>query len=209
MKDRVMLVERIRAVKKTRGPVPIAAAAQLSLAACDPYYLMDPVNILEKLPKDFYKQVEEKKWQLRGEALDKLLELVKAPKILPGDFDDLTRVLKKFISKETNVTLVTKVLLVKFQMMWLSKFLINSIADIPRIGENDRGILYKWARDGANVLVGGRCLWEDITSFTVSYKKMPGAPNLQSILKISKGQKNLLSMGKILATLDFLFFADF
>ena len=122
MKDRVMLVERIRAVKKTRGPVPLAAAEQLSLAACDPYYLMDPVNILEKLPKDFYEQVEEKKWQLRGEALDKLLELVKAPKIQPGDFGDLTRVLKKFISKDTNVMLVTKVLLDKFQMMWLSKF---------------------------------------------------------------------------------------
>ena len=90
--------------------------------ADDPYDLMDPVNILEKLPKDFYEQVEEKKWQLRGEALDKLLELVKAPKIQPGDFGDLTRVLKKFISKDTNVMLVTKVLLDKFQMMWLSKF---------------------------------------------------------------------------------------
>ena len=67
-------------------------------------------------------QVEEKKWQLRGEALDKLLELVKAPKIQPGDFGDLTRVLKKFISKDTNVMLVTKVLLDHFQMIWLSKF---------------------------------------------------------------------------------------
>ena len=74
----------------------------------DPYDLMDPVNILEKLPKNFYELVEEKKWQLRGEALDALAELVKAPKIQPGDYNDLVRVLKKFIGKDTNVMLVTK-----------------------------------------------------------------------------------------------------
>ena len=77
-------------------------------AADDPYDLMDPVNILDGLPKDFYEKVEEKKWQLRGEALDALLELVKAPKIASGDYADLTRVLKKFISKDSNVMLVTK-----------------------------------------------------------------------------------------------------
>ena len=167
---------------------------------------MDPVNILEKLPKDFYKQVEEKKWQLRGEALDKLLELVKAPKILPGDFDDLTRVLKKFISNETNVTLVTKVLLVKFQMMWLSKFLINSIADIPRIGENNRGILYKWARDGANVLLGGRCLWEDITSFTVSYKKNAWRSEFTKHFKDIQGSKESAFYGENSCHLGFFVF---
>jgi len=74
----------------------------------DPYDLMDPVDILEKLPKNFYELVEEKKWQLRGEALDALAELVKTPKIASGDFAELTRVLKKFIAKDSNVMLVTK-----------------------------------------------------------------------------------------------------
>ena len=73
----------------------------------DPYDLLDPVNIIEKLPKNFYELVEEKKWQLRKEALDALLSLSQTPKIQPGEFGDLVRVLKKFISKDTNVMLVT------------------------------------------------------------------------------------------------------
>ena len=73
----------------------------------DPYDLLDPVDILEKLPKNFFELVEEKKWQLRKEALDALLPLSQNPKIQPGDFGDLIRVLKKFISKDTNVMLVT------------------------------------------------------------------------------------------------------
>ena len=72
----------------------------------DPFDLVDPVDILPKLPKNFYELVEEKKWQLRKEALDALLPLSQTPKIVNGDFQDLVRVLKKFISKDTNVMLV-------------------------------------------------------------------------------------------------------
>lgn len=73
----------------------------------DPFDLLDPVDILEKLPKNFYELVEEKKWQLRKEALDALLPLSQSPKISPnGDYNELTRVLKKFIGKDTNVMLV-------------------------------------------------------------------------------------------------------
>ena len=74
----------------------------------DPFDLLDPVEILDKLPKNFYELVEEKKWQLRKEALDALLPLSQSPKISPnGDYNDLVRVLKKFIAKDTNVMLVT------------------------------------------------------------------------------------------------------
>jgi len=72
----------------------------------DPYELMDPVEILSKLPKNFYEQVEEKKWQLRKESLDALLPLTQTPKLQPGDFHELVKVLKKFIAKDTNVMLV-------------------------------------------------------------------------------------------------------
>ena len=37
---------------------------------------------------------------------------------------------------------------------------------------------------------------------------MPGAPKLQSLLKMSIGQKNQLFMGSIFATLDFFIFND-
>jgi hypothetical protein len=74
--------------------------------AMDPYDLMDPVDILSQLPKNFYELCEEKKWQLRKEALDALLPLTQTPKIQPGDFHELVAVLKKFVAKDTNVMLV-------------------------------------------------------------------------------------------------------
>jgi len=75
-------------------------------SALDPYEMLDPVEILSKLPKDFYELVEQKKWQERKSALDALLPLTQNPKLQPGDYLDVVKVLKKFISKDTNVMLV-------------------------------------------------------------------------------------------------------
>ncbi|XP_045778443.1 protein mini spindles isoform X2 [Maniola jurtina] len=73
----------------------------------DPFELLDPVEILSKLPKDFYDKLENKKWQERKEALDALEHLLKhAPKLEPGDYADLVRALKKVISKDSNVMVV-------------------------------------------------------------------------------------------------------
>lgn len=63
----------------------------------DPYDLVDPVNILSKLPSDFYEKVEAKKWQERKEAVEAVENLVKAPKLENGDYGDLVRALKKVI----------------------------------------------------------------------------------------------------------------
>ncbi|XP_076003140.1 cytoskeleton-associated protein 5-like isoform X2 [Genypterus blacodes] len=73
----------------------------------DPYELLDPVEILAKLPKDFYEKIEAKKWQERKEALDALEALTKNPKLEAGDYGDLVRALKKVIGKDTNVMLVS------------------------------------------------------------------------------------------------------
>ncbi|CRK99142.1 CLUMA_CG012503, isoform A [Clunio marinus] len=72
----------------------------------DPMDLIDPVDILSKLPKDFYEKLEAKKWQERKEALDALDSLVQNPKLQTGDYGDLVRALKKVITKDTNVVLV-------------------------------------------------------------------------------------------------------
>lgn len=73
----------------------------------DPFDLLDPVEILSKLPKDFYDKLEAKKWKDRKEALDALEALLKtAPKLEPGDYADLVRALKKVIAKDANVMLV-------------------------------------------------------------------------------------------------------
>jgi cytoskeleton-associated protein 5 len=72
----------------------------------DPYDLLDPVDILSKLPKDFYEKCEAKKWQERKEAMEALDVLLGNPKLETGDYSDLIRMLKKIISKDNNVVVV-------------------------------------------------------------------------------------------------------
>uniref|UniRef100_W4VRR1 Putative microtubule-associated protein n=1 Tax=Corethrella appendiculata TaxID=1370023 RepID=W4VRR1_9DIPT len=72
----------------------------------DPLAFVDPVDILSKLPKDFYEKIEAKKWQDRKEVLDVLEPLSQNPKLQSGDYGDLVKALKKIISKDTNVVLV-------------------------------------------------------------------------------------------------------
>ncbi|XP_034182971.1 msps cytoskeleton-associated protein 5 isoform X1 [Osmia lignaria lignaria] len=78
-----------------------------SIPELDPYELLEPVDILSKLPKDFHEKIEAKKWQERKEALEALEVLVKNPKLANGDYGDVVRALKKVISKDTNVLVVT------------------------------------------------------------------------------------------------------
>ncbi|XP_076289585.1 msps cytoskeleton-associated protein 5 isoform X1 [Lasioglossum baleicum] len=77
-----------------------------SVPDVDPYELLEPVDILSKLPKDFYEKLEAKKWQERKDALEALEALVKSPKLENGDYGDVVRALKKVISKDTNVLVV-------------------------------------------------------------------------------------------------------
>ena len=72
----------------------------------DPYELAESVDILSKLPKDFYTNVESKKWQDRKTALESLENLLKTPKLDNGDYGDLVRVLKKIIAKDSNVLVI-------------------------------------------------------------------------------------------------------
>ncbi|KAM8815141.1 cytoskeleton-associated protein 5 isoform 2-T3 [Rhynchonycteris naso] len=72
----------------------------------DAYELLEAVEILSKLPKDFYDKIEAKKWQERKEALESVEVLVKNPKLEAGDYADLVKALKKVVGKDTNVMLV-------------------------------------------------------------------------------------------------------
>uniref|UniRef100_A0A8C6HN01 Cytoskeleton-associated protein 5 n=1 Tax=Mus spicilegus TaxID=10103 RepID=A0A8C6HN01_MUSSI len=72
----------------------------------DAYELLDAVEILSKLPKDFYDKIEAKKWQERKEALEAVEVLVKTPRLEAGDYADLVKALKKVVGKDTNVMLV-------------------------------------------------------------------------------------------------------
>ncbi|XP_070686907.1 cytoskeleton-associated protein 5 [Pempheris klunzingeri] len=76
-------------------------------AAVDPYELLEAVEILSKMPKDFYEKIEAKKWQERKEALEAIEALIKNPKLENGDYGDLVRALKKVVGKDANVMLVS------------------------------------------------------------------------------------------------------
>ncbi|XP_053175118.1 cytoskeleton-associated protein 5 isoform X3 [Scomber japonicus] len=78
-----------------------------TVAAVDPYELLEAVEILSKMPKDFYDKIEAKKWQERKEALEAIETLAKNPKLENGDYGDLVRALKKVVGKDANVMLVT------------------------------------------------------------------------------------------------------
>ncbi|KAK0091601.1 hypothetical protein PV326_002969 [Microctonus aethiopoides] len=67
---------------------------------------IEPVDILSKLPKDFYEKVEEKIWQKRKKALKVLENLTKNPKLENGNYDNIVRVLKKIICKDSHVAVV-------------------------------------------------------------------------------------------------------
>lgn len=75
-------------------------------ADVDPMDLIDPVDILSKLPKDFFDKLEEKKWQTRKESLEALDVLLQNPKLANGDYGDVVKALKKVIAKDSNVVLV-------------------------------------------------------------------------------------------------------
>ncbi|KAG7191094.1 hypothetical protein KM043_007130 [Ampulex compressa] len=77
-----------------------------SLPEIDSYELLESVDILYKLPKDFFEKLEAKKWQERKEALETLETLVKNPKLENGDYGETVRALKKIISKDSNVLVV-------------------------------------------------------------------------------------------------------
>ncbi|KAK9509392.1 hypothetical protein O3M35_006719 [Rhynocoris fuscipes] len=77
------------------------------VAEVDPYEFLDPVDILSQLPKNFYTQLEAKKWSERKEALDVLEKLLAAaPKLENGDYSELVKTLKKVIQKDSNVVVV-------------------------------------------------------------------------------------------------------
>ncbi|CAF3598817.1 unnamed protein product, partial [Rotaria sp. Silwood2] len=63
----------------------------------DPFEMMEAVNILERLSKDFFDKIESKQWKDRKEVLDDLLTLLtQNPKpTSDSDYTELVKVLKK------------------------------------------------------------------------------------------------------------------
>ncbi|GAM20323.1 hypothetical protein SAMD00019534_034980 [Acytostelium subglobosum LB1] len=96
------------AASRAAGGNGNAAAAAQQVEEIDPYSMMDPINVLNKITNEFYEGMESKKWQERQAQIDSLVDILQsAKKIENGDFQTLARVLKKTLA-DTNVMIVTK-----------------------------------------------------------------------------------------------------
>lgn len=75
-------------------------------AAFDPFDMMDPVEVLSKLPADLYVRAASTKWKDRVEVLEETqLVLSKAPKLVHDDYIDLVRLFAKCF-KDANIQVV-------------------------------------------------------------------------------------------------------
>lgn len=117
----------------------------------DPMDLIDPVDILSKLPKDFYEKIEAKKWQERKEALEALQTLLQNPKLESGEYGDLVKALKKVLTKDTNVVLVA---MAGKSLACLAKGLVKKFT--PYALSCVSGILEKFKEKKANVVTALR-----------------------------------------------------
>ncbi|ORY06720.1 ARM repeat-containing protein [Basidiobolus meristosporus CBS 931.73] len=63
----------------------------------DAFSLADPIDVLSKIPSDFYTNLESSKWKDRKEALESFILVVRVPKISPGDYRELVSALAKRI----------------------------------------------------------------------------------------------------------------
>uniref|UniRef100_A0A5S6QMP4 TOG domain-containing protein n=1 Tax=Trichuris muris TaxID=70415 RepID=A0A5S6QMP4_TRIMR len=71
----------------------------------DVWEMLDPVNVLVKLPNEFFETLKSPKWLERKEMLDLLVKLlVENPRLDPNaQYGELVSVLKNIISKDSNI----------------------------------------------------------------------------------------------------------
>ncbi|KAG7929464.1 hypothetical protein KL925_000206 [Ogataea polymorpha] len=72
----------------------------------DAFNLVDPVDVLSKIPSDFKSRIESPKWKDRVEVLEETLNELKHPKLKNDDYMDLIRILSKCL-KDANIQVVT------------------------------------------------------------------------------------------------------
>ena len=75
-------------------------------AEVDAFDLAEPVDVVSKIPADFYENLASTKWKDRKEALDALYTVIKVDRIKDGHYDELISVFAKCM-KDANVAVVT------------------------------------------------------------------------------------------------------
>jgi len=91
---------------------PMSCAAeeetdQDNASALSAYDLAEPVDVAKQIPQDFLENARAAKWSVRRDAFQNLFELSSTPKIAPGEFRDVVSEIKKVVSKDSNVAVIT------------------------------------------------------------------------------------------------------
>ncbi|KAM0848085.1 hypothetical protein ACQ4PT_054595 [Festuca glaucescens] len=87
------------AVPETTGASTCDEAVPDAPMEIDEYDLVDPVDILTPLEKSgFWDGVKATKWSERRDAVAELTKLASTKKIAPGDFNEISRTLKKLVT---------------------------------------------------------------------------------------------------------------
>jgi len=87
------------AVPETTGASTCVEAVPDAPMEIDEYDLVDPVDILTPLEKSgFWDGVKATKWSERRDAVAELTKLASTKKIAPGDFNEVSRTLKKLVT---------------------------------------------------------------------------------------------------------------
>ncbi|KAM9910605.1 hypothetical protein OXX59_004875 [Metschnikowia pulcherrima] len=107
--QREELALRQQTSTEATGDVQMADAEEVATASApdfDPFDMLEPVEVLSKLPADLYTRTSSAKWKERVEALEEAqLALSKAPKLANDDYSDLVRLFAKCF-KDANIQVV-------------------------------------------------------------------------------------------------------
>ncbi|EJD75521.1 CBR-ZYG-9 protein [Loa loa] len=84
---------------------PTAAGVEPAAQEIDPWDMLDPVDVLAKLPGNFMEGIDSKKWVDRRDALQSLLVLcTENPKLCPkANYGEFVALLKKILEKDANI----------------------------------------------------------------------------------------------------------
>ena len=61
----------------------------------DEYDLAEPSEVVGQLDREWWANLQEKKWSIRKGALSSLKTLASKPRLAPGDYSEINRELKK------------------------------------------------------------------------------------------------------------------
>ncbi|MCJ1463224.1 Microtubule-associated protein, microtubule dynamics during spindle orientation [Pseudocyphellaria aurata] len=76
-------------------------------AEMEAFDLAEPIDVLDKAPKDLHDNLVSSKWKDRKEALDAFYAVANVDRIKDGSFDEIIQGLAKCIAKDANIAVVT------------------------------------------------------------------------------------------------------